>query len=156
MDTDLFPGNDLYIYELETYWRKAQYLLGIEYFDAKVNAPDLGNPRFYGFSITGSWIITGEMRRYLKRNGIFGPVPVSKSVDQGGWGALETAIRYSTIDLNNGPIQGGQMDTYSFAFNWWLTPLFCFSLNYRYIILERFDIRGASSGFNLRLALFLE
>jgi phosphate-selective porin OprO/OprP len=98
VDTDFFPAEKTFTYNLETYWRKGPFFLGFEYTGVNVDASDYGNPRFYGYFISGSWIITGEMKKYIKRNGLFGPVPVSESVDQGGWGAWEVAIRYSTLD----------------------------------------------------------
>ena len=103
-----------------------------------------------------SWVISGEMRSYRKKSGIFNSVPVSKPVNTGGWGAWEVAFRFSTLDLTDGTLDGGVMDTYSFGLNWWLTPRAQFSPNYRYIILDRFGIKGRSSGINIRLSFILD
>ena len=54
-----------------------------------------GGPEFSGYHVTASWALSGEMRSYNKRAGIFGQLPVSKSVYEGGWGAWEAAIRVS-------------------------------------------------------------
>ena len=108
-------------YSLEAYWRKGPYLVGFEYLGADVDSAESGDPFFHGFHLSGSWAVTGEMRTYRKRSGIFNPLPVAKPVHQGGWGTLETAFRYSRLDLTDGTVDGGEMDIYSLGLNWWLT-----------------------------------
>jgi hypothetical protein len=48
------------------------------------------------------------------------------------------------------------MQTYSFGANWWLSAKAQFGANYRFILLDRFDINGNSSGLNFRLILILD
>ena len=96
------------------------------------------------------------MRSYRKRSGIFNPLPVARPVNQGGWGTLETAFRYSRLDLTDGMLEGGEMDIYSLGFNWWLTRWAQFGVNYRYIFLDRIMEEGESSGLNVRLVLSLD
>jgi len=150
------PADNLLTYDIEAYWRKGPFLLGGEYIGNKVQSSVTGNPSPKGWNITGSWIVTGEMRKYRKRSGIFDPVPVSRPVGQGGWGALELSTRYSSIDFDDEGLSGGTMHTYSFGANWWLSARAQFSANYRFIQLDRFDINGNSSGLNFRLILILD
>jgi phosphate-selective porin OprO/OprP len=96
------------------------------------------------------------MRAYNKKSGVFGPVPVSRSVYQRGKGAWELTARWSNVDLTDGAIDGGEMDIASLGLNWWLTPYFGVSLNYRYIWTTRNGIEDSSSGLNSRLVLLLE
>ena len=154
--TDNIEADNLLTYDVEAYWRKGPYLLGMEYIGNSLQSPSTGNPNPRGWNVTGSWIVTGEMRNYRKRSGIFDPVPVSNPVGQGGWGALELSARYSSIDLTDEGLTGGTMRTYSLGANWWLSARAQFSANYRFIQLDRFDIRGNSSGMNLRLMLILD
>jgi phosphate-selective porin OprO/OprP len=77
-------------------------------------------------------------------------------VNRGGYGAWELAARYSTLDLNDAGVSGGEMDVYSLGVNWWLTSASQFSLNYRYVDLDRFGLNGQSSGVNVRLLLVLD
>ena len=156
VDGTPFAANSAMLYNLEASWRKGPYWLAAEYVSNDVDAPALGDPDFDGYHVTASWIVTGEMRQYRKKNGIFGPVPVAKSVNQGGWGAWEVALRYSDLDLTDGLIDGGEMDILSLGFHWWLTPTFNFSMNYRYITLDRFGIEGTSSGIMTRVLLLME
>ena len=96
------------------------------------------------------------MREYRRKTGIFGPVPVAKSVNQGGWGAWEASLRWSSLDLTDGLIEGGEMDIFSLGLNWWLTPVFSFNMNYRYITFDRFGVKGHSSGIMTRVLLLME
>jgi phosphate-selective porin OprO/OprP len=155
-DTGSFPANDALTYDLEAYWRKGPYLVGFEYIGAGVDAPDSGDPHFHGYHISASWTLSGEMRSYRKGSGIFNSIRVARPVNHGGWGAWEAAFRYSTLDLTEGKLDGGEMDTVSLGFNWWLNQRAQFSLNYRYINLYRFGIKGRSSGINMRIALILD
>ena len=83
------------------------------------------NPRFKGFYIFGSYFITGETRPYDNNNATFGRIHPIKELFGGarGVGALEVAIRYSRLDLNDRDIQGGDLRDLTFAFNWYPTRL---------------------------------
>ncbi len=115
-----------------------------------------GNLNFSGYHVTTSWILTGEMRDYRYKSGTFGPVPISRSVYQNGLGAWEVAARWSSIDLNDGAVAGGEMDILSLAASWWLSPIFNVNLNYRYILNERDNLNGETSGVNIRILLKLQ
>jgi len=155
-DPGPFDANSSLTYDLELSWRKGPFWLIGEYVLNDVDAPDVGSPDFTGYYVTGSWALTGEMRGYNRRSGIFNPLPVSKSVYQGGWGTWEVAARWSDIDLTDGLVEGGQMEIFSLGLNWWLSPIFNVNINYRWITLDRFDVTGDSSGFNTRIVLMLE
>jgi phosphate-selective porin OprO/OprP len=156
VETGLFPAEASITYNMEAFWRRGPLLVGGEYIRVNVNSSTYEDPRVHGYNIGASWIITGEMRSYRKRSGVFNAVPVSRPVSTEGWGAWEIAFRFSSLDLTDGTLDGGVMDTYSFALNWWPTPRVQFSPNYRYIILDRFDAIGKSSGVNLRLSFILD
>jgi phosphate-selective porin OprO/OprP len=96
------------------------------------------------------------MRPYNKKSGTFGGVPISKSVYQGGKGAWELSARWSSIDLSDGLVEGGEMDIASLGVSWWLTPFFSVGMDYRYIWNKRLGEDGASSGLNSRILLLLE
>jgi len=156
VDTGQLSAENQVTYNLETYWRHGPYMIGFEYLGADVDSPRTGNPFFSGYHITGSWAVTGESRAYRKRSGTFDPLPVARPVNQGGWGTVELAFRYSNTDLTDGTVDGGEMDIYSLGVNWWLTRSTSFGVNYRYISLDRFSTKGDSSGINARLMLTLD
>ena len=156
VDTGPLLADDVMTYNLEAYWRNGPYLVGFEYLGADVDSADSGDPFFYGYHVSGSWAITGEMRAYRKRSGVFDPLRVASPVNQGGWGTFETAIRYSRLDLKDGTVDGGELDVLSLGINWWLTQAAQVSVNYRYSWLDRFGTNGESSGLNARLLLVLD
>ncbi len=156
VDTGTLEAEGALTYDLEVSWRRGPYWIAAEFVRGEVSAPQLGNPVFGGYHVTGSWILTREMRAYNRRNGTFGPVPVSRSVYQGGKGAWEVTARYSSIDLSDGSVDGGEMDIFSLGLNWWLTPTFAAIFNYRHVVLDRYGIRGRSNGIMYRLILVLE
>jgi phosphate-selective porin OprO/OprP len=154
--TDVFDADSSLTYILEASWRKGSFWFLGEYVLNDVDAPELDSPDFTGYYVTGSWALTGEMRGYNRKSGVFNPLPVAKSVYQGGWGAWEVAARWSDIDLTNGLVDGGEMQILSLGLNWWLSSFFSVSLNYRNISLDRFGIKGQSDGFLSRVVLLLE
>jgi len=156
VDTGLLNTDGSRQINLEATWRKGPYWLAAEYVSSRVDSPSLGDRRFDGFHITGSWIVSGEMRVYNRNSGILGSVPVSKSVYHNGWGAWEVSMRYSTLDLTDGLVDGGDMDIWSLGLNWWLSPFFSLSANYRHIINDQGGLRGESDGALLRILLVLE
>lgn len=156
VDTGSFSADDQMTYSLETYWRNGPYMLGFEYIGTDVDSPQLDNPYLSGYHLTGSWSLSGETRAYRKRSGTFDPLPVAGPVNRGGWGALELTFRYSNTDLTDGLLEGGEMDIYSLGVNWWFTRSTLLSVNYRHIMLDRFDTQGDSSGLNARVLLMLD
>jgi phosphate-selective porin OprO/OprP len=154
--TGVLPADNLQTWNAELSWRRGPLWLASEYTRTAVDSPDFNNPNFDGYWIAGSWALTGEMRPYNKKSGTFGAVPVSRSVYQNGKGAWEISARWSSIDLSDGLVQGGEMDVASLGVTWWLTPVFSLGADYRYIWNERLDLEGTSSGLNTRIVLMLE
>ncbi len=112
---------------------------------------------FSSYSLTGSWIVTGEMRLYNERNGIFGRVPVSRSMKEAGWGSVELVTRLSNVDLTDDRVRGGDIDIFSLGANWWLTSDIALNLNVRWIDLKAPSqstsqpVSGKSNGLNFRV-----
>lgn len=156
VNTGVLSADNSLIYNLEASWRKGPFWLLGEYVFNDISAPDLGNPNFTGYYLSGAWALTGEMHGYNRKSGVFGPLPVARSVYQGGWGAWEVAARWSDLDLTDGLVDGGDMQIASLGLSWWLSPIFNVSFNYRWIMLDRFGVNGDSSGFNSRVLLILE
>jgi phosphate-selective porin OprO/OprP len=156
VDTGPLAGDSVTTYSLEASWRRGPTWVAGEFLRVDVSSPALGDPDFTGYHITGSWILAGEMRSYNRRSGVFGPVPISKSVYQGGWGTWEVAARWSDLDLSDGIVDGGEMGIASLGLNWWLSPSFNVNLNYRHISLDRFDLEGSTDGLNIRVVLILD
>jgi phosphate-selective porin OprO/OprP len=155
-DVANLPADKVETYNLELSWRKGPFWLASEYFRTAVKNPALEDPVFDGYYVSASWILTGEMRLYNKKNGLFRPVPISRTVYQNGKGAWEISARYSDVNLTDGKVEGGDVQIGSLGLNWWLTPFFSLGVNYRYIWNSQNELDGTSSGFTTRILLMLD
>ena len=156
VETPLLELDDLNSLQAEASLRSGPFWLHSEYIGSRVDTTRYGDLDFSGYNVTASWILTGEVRPYNHRVGIFSRMPISRTVDQNGRGAWEAAVRFSNTDLSDGAIDGGDMDIWSAGINWWASPYMNINMNYRYITLDRFGLEGTSHGFNMRLMLVLE
>jgi len=156
IDTGEFVADQSTLFDVEAAWLRGPLWVFAEYLWTDTDAPSSGDPRFSGHSVTAAWNLTGEMRSYNRRSGLFGPVPVSKGVYQGGKGVWEAAVRWSTLDANEGTLTGGDVEIYSVGLNWWLSPSLVTSVNYRWIELDRFGVEGDSHGFLARIVILLD
>jgi len=156
VDTGEFDAESSTLYNWELGFRRGRLWLMAEYSDNHIDAPDVGNPNFTGYHLSGTWSLTGEMRGYKDNRGVFSGLPVAQSVLQGGKGATELALRYSSIDLTDGLITGGEMDVATMQFNWWLTTSLAVSFNYRRTWTERFALDGEMDAFVARVMVILQ
>ena len=82
---------------------------------------------------------------------IFGFVPVSKSVFEGGWGEFEAVLRFSSLDLEDGSIHGGKFWRITPMVNWYMTKTLRTEFVYGYGVLNRYNMKGAVQIFQVRL-----
>lgn len=120
-----------------------------EYFDIGIERRKsaLPDPEFNGWYVQGSWILTGESRRYsTATSGFDGPKPLKPfNLKEGTWGAWELAVRYSTLDLNYlenalpaaGSIRGGEQDIFSVGVNWYVNNGVTLQAAYRNVSVDR-------------------
>lgn len=89
------------------------------------SADPKGKPSYSGdgYYVQGSWVLTGESRPYSK--GFIGNVRPSHD-----YGAFEVALRYSQIDLNDGPVLGGKENDITLGANWYVGQHYKFQANY--------------------------
>jgi len=157
VDTDLIDdAASTFHYELEFAWVKGPFILMSEYIQSTVSSSKFNNPKFFGYNILASYVLSGEMRTYNKRSGLVNRVNVANGVNTGGWGGLEVFCRWSSIDLIDKNIDGGEMNTFSLGLNWTPIPAIQVNMNYRYSTLDRFEQTGKNHGLVTRLAFILE
>lgn len=86
--------------------------------------------------VYGSWFLTGESRPYRTKEAVFDRItpltPVGKGSGLGG--AWEVAVRYSSADLNDGVVVGGEQDNLTVGVNWYPTKNLRFSTNYIHVL----------------------
>jgi phosphate-selective porin OprO/OprP len=95
----------------------------------------LNNVVFNGGYAEVLYFLTGENRDYNRVSGVFGRVvPTSNaSWTRGGGfqkGAWQVGLRYDWLNLNSGPINGGQNQDVTLGLNWFLNPNARFQFNY--------------------------
>ena len=156
ISSELFDADRADTYQAEASLRSGPFWLHSEWLRTEVESPSMLDPSVEGYHVTASWALTGEMRDYNKRVGIFKRLPIARTVNQNGWGAWEISTRYSALDANDSLLEAGDMDIWSAGVNWWLTPYFNVNLNYRYITLDKDGLEGTSHGVNSRVVLVLE
>lgn len=101
-----------------------------EYYHARLDNRLGSALKFSGFYLAGSWFLTGESMQYKTGQGIFSAIKPNSIVGEGGIGAWQLAVRFSSLDLTDGNINGGQQDNLSLGLNWYATPKIRFTMNY--------------------------
>jgi phosphate-selective porin OprO/OprP len=81
------------------------------------------------------YFLTGETREYNRDTGVFGRVvplnPLAWSrAGFTGFGAWQTAARYSYLDLNSKGVTGGRVHDMTLGLNWFLNPNMKVQFNY--------------------------
>ena len=107
------------------FWASAEYL------SADVDAPLLGDPSFGGYTVEAGYFLTGEHRPYKPSAATFSRVrPKRNFARGGGGGAWEIAVRASSLDLSDAGVDGGEMDNFALAVNWYVNPASRVALNF--------------------------
>ena len=121
-----------------------------EYIRAGLNSvASNANSNFHGYYLLGSYFLTGERRNYRASSGQFRGIKPKRNVNirQGGTGAWEVAVRYSSLDLNHRSVSGGRLNDFTAGLNWYLNPNA--RLMWNYIRAERDDL-GKADVFQMR------
>jgi phosphate-selective porin OprO/OprP len=151
VETGSFAARDTRMTQGEAYYRPGPWLFGAEYFVQRVNATEHADPLTHGGDAVVSWMMTGETRKYNTAGGYFLAVSPARPVVQGGPGAFEALLRFSYIDLNDGPVQGGRFWRLTPMMNWYLTDHLRLEFAYGVGQLDRFGVTGTTQFFQSRL-----
>jgi len=121
-----------------------------EYFYNSVNRNAAADVNVKGWYTQASYFLTGESRPYKAKSGTFGRVKPNNplSMKDGGWGAIELAARYSNIDLNDGVIQGGEVNDVTLGVNWYLNNNTRLMANYIIVDTDRVVPSGSNVAAN--------
>lgn len=119
---------------LEALWIGGPWSLQGEYLEARVHPIGAPSYRGRGWYAFGSWVLTGESRSY--RGGTAG------NVNPGGpYGAVELALRYSELNLDDAPVAGGTEKNWTLGANWYISRHLKLQANY---VHARSDRRGVA------------
>jgi phosphate-selective porin OprO/OprP len=137
----------------ELYYSTGNFLVGTEVMVHNFQSHDFEDHKFYGGEVVLSYLFTGAKRPYNTVGSVFGFVPVEKSVFKGGGGEWEAVLRVSTLDLNDGSLDGGQFTRITPMVNWFLSKTTKVEFIYGYGVLDRFGMKGNIQLFQTRLIL---
>lgn len=102
---------------LEAGWRDGPFMLQAQYMRLATEREGLEpDAAFEGWYAQGSWVVTGEQRRYSRSSGLFGAV-----TPKGRNGALELGARYSVLDLDNKDVRGGVQRDVTLGATLWMS-----------------------------------
>jgi phosphate-selective porin OprO/OprP len=155
IDTNTISTNSSNHLGGEIYYSNGPWMFGSEFYVHKFYSPGAASMVFNGGEVTASYFITGETRPYSTASGIYGFTPVARPVFKGGPGAWEVVLRYSTFDLDDGPIRGGKFWKISPMVNWYLSKELRLEFAYGYGVLDRFNLKGATQFFQARIQVTL-
>jgi phosphate-selective porin OprO/OprP len=95
---------------------------------------------FDGWYSQVAYSLTGEPRPYRLDRGLFDGVRPNRNFGADGWGAFEVAFRLSSINLNDGNIDGGEEHDATYALNWYLNQFLRISFN----IVDVTEVKGGA------------
>jgi phosphate-selective porin OprO/OprP len=136
-DTGEFSSEETHLGALEFATVQGPWWVQAEALRSRAESPDFGDPEFGGAYVEVGWFLTGESRFYRTFDATFGRLtpntlfkgqnPFSRNKNGG---AVEFVGRYSTLDLNSGVIQGGEMRDLTLGMNWYLSSSSRFMVNW--------------------------
>jgi phosphate-selective porin OprO/OprP len=115
-----------------------------EIIQSRIEAPDQGDPRIWGWHAQLGWTITGERRTYDRRWGVVSLLVPEASTGIGGMGAWQLSGRYSYMDADDAGVSGGVMHKYSANLQWYLSRFTFVTLHVGYADLKRDEIRSGT------------
>lgn len=147
VDTGSFGADGLTLVDFEAALVHGPFSLQGEYARAATDGLGGVDPGFDGFYVFGSWYLTGEHRPYENGAGAFGRLKPKRPWRDGGTGAWEVALRYSTLDLSDAGIDGGSVDDVTVGLNWYPYANVRWMANY--VLADRDDL-GQVDTFQMR------
>lgn len=135
---------------LESFWIRGPFKLQGEYMKSDVQRYGVGSSDFSssGGYISGVWNITGET--WSNKEG----TPGTSGANEPATGMWQLGLRYDTLDLNDGSVLGGKMDTWTAGVNYYWRSNFKVMLDYVKVASERQGLQDDPGILEARLQFF--
>jgi phosphate-selective porin OprO/OprP len=122
------------------------------------SGPNLGTLEYSGFYTQGMVFLTGEHREWDPKTGVFKRVTPLRNLSfkDGTFGAVETGVRYSYLDLDDKGVNGGRLNGVTYGVTWYWNPNVRLQFNYDYLYRDGGPnplAAGAIHSFGTRLAV---
>jgi phosphate-selective porin OprO/OprP len=132
---------------IEAAWIHGSFSLQGEYMLNQVErSSGRDDASFQGGYVYASWFITGESRVYSEKRGVFSRIKPKKR-----YGAVEVALRYSMLDLNDGTVEGGTERNWTLGGNWYINKSMRLMTNAIWVNSERRGVEDDPSILQARL-----
>jgi phosphate-selective porin OprO and OprP len=105
VDTGTIATDRAYSWGAELLWVRGPFSAQAEVIRSTVEPTAQSSLLFWGGYAFASWSLTGESRAYDRDTGTLASVIPLRNFEfgrDGGWGAVEAALRYTYTDLNDG------------------------------------------------------
>lgn len=133
---DIEGANSFTRYGLEWAMIRGRLSAQSEYVLTTVDRSRADDLRFSGWHFQTGFFLTNDSLNYQR--GDFGSPSPNQRVGAGGIGAWELTARYSSLDLTDGLIDGGEIQSMTLGVNWYPVPMLRFSANYINVL----DVNG--------------
>ncbi len=131
LDTGTFAADSALILGAEIAGVLDRFWFAGEYIRADVDTPFGPDPTFDGAYIQAGYFLTDDYRRFKTGDGAFDRQKPNRPWGKGGGkGAWEAVIRFSTLDLTDAGIAGGEQDDVTLGLNWYPNPATRLMLNF--------------------------
>jgi len=123
VDTGAIPADQAAAFAWASALRLRSFALQAEAY--LVHVSGLGtDATFHGWYVMASYWLTGETAIYSEWNAVWDRVLPRRNLHDGsgGKGAWMLALRFDRVDLTDGGIDGGEMDTLTFGVTWMWNP----------------------------------
>ncbi len=124
---------------------QGEYVASLLDFDTRTASAtsSTDNSTFRAFYVQGSYFVTpGDRRNYNTACGAFNTMRPKKNFrEDGGWGAVELATRFSYLDVDDDGLGAarGELRDWTMGVNWYLNPNVRVSANYILALPHRVD-----------------
>jgi phosphate-selective porin OprO/OprP len=142
-DTGDIPSNKNALLGLEAAWKGGGNWAHAEWIRSNLDSYEADNPHFDGFVLqAGRFLAGGQSRPWDDLFAVWGRVRPEQAYHGGNpfkkanGGVWEVAARYSTVDLNDGPVKGGSVRDLTAGVNWYPDSTSKLQLNWVYSRVE--------------------
>ncbi len=149
VDTGDFVADSAHLVGFETAFEYDRWHFQGEYIMSIVDSVVADDPTYYGYYAEASYMLLGGTRPFRREYAVFNRVkPCTNLWASGcrGFGGLEIAARYSTVDLDDGNVNGGTAYNITLGLNWYLNPNTVVRFDYAYVNVENAHGAGRPVG----------
>jgi phosphate-selective porin OprO/OprP len=122
VDTGTIAAEDINLFNFEFCFILRTFHVQAEFFLTELSGG--ADASFSGFYVEAGWFIVGGQRTYSTSKKCIDRPKITQNfhAGKGGAGAWQFAVRFDTIDLNDGAVAGGVQDCVTIGVNWFWNP----------------------------------